>query len=525
MARYNTVSTTGSVAGGNSIATPYSGLLTTLTGSGTVTLPNPTYYAGQTQTYYNSTGANIVLNTPSGVFNGPGASSSSNITLPAGSIITISSDATNYLVESWLGGNSVAVTLSASGSVTFNPSNSSISLQPTGTGTVNIAPGTAGTIDNMAIGATTRSTGAFTTLTANGATTLTSNGAASAYNTSGAALLVGGGVGIAGAVYTNSTATFANTLTVSSGGAVVTGNSSVTGTLQTTGLNTITVTSSTATLAGTHIQLTNPSGSQIVIGANFNSVNKGSLRFDNSGNVVLNATSGNFYFNNDTSPTSINLVNGNTTFLSTSGSNGISVPGTVSAGTFSGSGASLTGTGSSFTAGAVTNGVYTNTGNTFTQFGGVNSNYAKSGSILIPMQLHNSATGQGLGVPTTISPGSEQYFNALGNMSWPQGSRVRLWLVVNVQGSPDITENTTLNIHINAIGSATPYDSGFKLSNWTVYGRDWGDNYQDHNISPMFYMGNNNYGLYIKNTGSTNYVQIFGYGFIAEPPDGYVSSG
>jgi hypothetical protein len=45
-------------------------------------------------------------------------------------------------------------------------------LSPTGTGVVTISPATAGSINNMAIGATTRSTGAFTTLTANSTVTL-----------------------------------------------------------------------------------------------------------------------------------------------------------------------------------------------------------------------------------------------------------------------------------------------------------------------------------------------------------------
>jgi hypothetical protein len=141
------------------------------------------------------------------------------------------------------------------------------------------------------------------------------------------------------------------------------------------------------------------------------------------------------------------------------------------------------------------------------------------------MAEHNAITGQGLGAPVTLAAGgtTEQYFNSHNNMSWPNGSRVRLWLVVNVSGSPDATYSAPLDITINAIGSSTPYADGRKLTNWTVYGRDWGDNYQDHNISPLFYMGINNYGLFIKNKSTTQTVQIFGYGFIAEPPDGYTS--
>ena len=56
-----------------------------------------------------------------------------------------------------------------------------------------------GTINNASIGATTRSTGAFTTLTSNGATTFTA-GTASSSSTTGT-LVVTGGVGVSGNIY------------------------------------------------------------------------------------------------------------------------------------------------------------------------------------------------------------------------------------------------------------------------------------------------------------------------------------
>ena len=154
MARYNSVNTTGSIAGGNSITTPNSGLLTTLTGSGTVTIPNPVYYTGQTQAFYNSTLTSITLSTPSGVITGPGLGvGSGSLNLPAGSIITLVSDGTNYLTQAWLGGNISATTLSASAGVNLNPN-------------------TTGSIDNINIGATTQATGKFTSLTTTSTVTL-----------------------------------------------------------------------------------------------------------------------------------------------------------------------------------------------------------------------------------------------------------------------------------------------------------------------------------------------------------------
>ena len=64
-------------------------------------------------------------------------------------------------------------TLSASQTVTFNPANNNISMQPTGTGTVTINPATSGTLNNMSIGATTPSTGKFTTIEVRDTTTTT----------------------------------------------------------------------------------------------------------------------------------------------------------------------------------------------------------------------------------------------------------------------------------------------------------------------------------------------------------------
>lgn len=55
-------------------------------------------------------------------------------------------------------------TLSASGTVDLNPVGFTVSLAPTGAGTVTINPATAGTIDNVNVGVTTAGSGRFTTL-------------------------------------------------------------------------------------------------------------------------------------------------------------------------------------------------------------------------------------------------------------------------------------------------------------------------------------------------------------------------
>jgi len=96
------------------------------------------------------------------------------------------------------GGVGISQNLNVGASLTVNGNNGVISLQPTGaSGTVTIAPGTlAGNINNMNIGASTRGTGAFTTLAANSTVSLTAGTASTTTGTG--TLQVTGGVGITG---------------------------------------------------------------------------------------------------------------------------------------------------------------------------------------------------------------------------------------------------------------------------------------------------------------------------------------
>jgi hypothetical protein len=72
----------------------------------------------------------------------------------------------------WGGGGGVNLTLD--GAFNMNPSNASIQISPTGTGTLTVNPATAGTINNMAIGGTTAAAGSFTTLAVS--STVSANG-------------------------------------------------------------------------------------------------------------------------------------------------------------------------------------------------------------------------------------------------------------------------------------------------------------------------------------------------------------
>lgn len=67
-------------------------------------------------------------------------------------------------------------TLTASNTVTLSPANHNVVLSPTGTGTVTIAPATAGTLDKVAIGGTTPALAQFTYVGQSAATGLTASG-------------------------------------------------------------------------------------------------------------------------------------------------------------------------------------------------------------------------------------------------------------------------------------------------------------------------------------------------------------
>lgn len=196
MARFNTQSITTSVTGAGTVASPQA--FTALNGTApyTVALPSPVLFPGSSQTFYNATSGVVTISTPSGIFGGLGASGAGTQAIPTNTVVSITSDGTNYIVLSEDGSALVATTGSFTGNVTANGASATVSLTPQ---TVTIAPTGASTIDNVNIGVNTRGSGAFNTLTANSAVTLTANTTSSSTGTG--SLVVTGGVGVSGAVY------------------------------------------------------------------------------------------------------------------------------------------------------------------------------------------------------------------------------------------------------------------------------------------------------------------------------------
>jgi Protein of unknown function (DUF2793) len=107
---------------------------------------------------------------------------SANVTLsPTGSgSVAINPAATGAMNNVAVGATTPAsgafTTLSASGAATLSPANANVVLSPTGTGTVTIAPATAGSINNVQIGQTTPGIGKFSTLNVTNTVTLSPAG-------------------------------------------------------------------------------------------------------------------------------------------------------------------------------------------------------------------------------------------------------------------------------------------------------------------------------------------------------------
>lgn len=105
MARYNSASVA-TLSSATVITTPSQGLVTELIGSPpyAVTIPDPTIWYGQTQTFYNNSGGVVTLNTPNGTFTGPGSSGTTGLAMPNQGVVVLASDTTKYVIVSFDGG-------------------------------------------------------------------------------------------------------------------------------------------------------------------------------------------------------------------------------------------------------------------------------------------------------------------------------------------------------------------------------------------------------------------------------------
>jgi hypothetical protein len=202
MARYNSSSGSTSINGAATISSPYQGAFTNFTGTApyTVTLPSPVAFPGSNQTFYNATSGTVTISTPSGLFVGTGASGTSTNTVFAGNVISVTSDGSNYIVISEDGSPLIATTGAFSSDVTINGASASVSIQPS---ILTLYPGTSGSMDRVAIGVNTKSTGGFTSLTATGQVSFTANTASTSTTTG--TISVTGGIGATGNIWSGGT--------------------------------------------------------------------------------------------------------------------------------------------------------------------------------------------------------------------------------------------------------------------------------------------------------------------------------
>jgi hypothetical protein len=180
MARYNTiVNSTITTAASATIPSPSSGTFTEFTSSTTAaTIGSAVSYPGQTQTFYNATGVTVTITSGGGNFIGPGGSSSTTFSMANGTVLVVNSDGTNWVVAGPGLGPHAVTTLDASGTVTLNPASTTVTISPTGgasgvtispTGSAGVVinPTSAGTINNMSLGQSTRGAANVTSLDVN----------------------------------------------------------------------------------------------------------------------------------------------------------------------------------------------------------------------------------------------------------------------------------------------------------------------------------------------------------------------
>jgi hypothetical protein len=140
-------------------------------------------------------------------------------------------------------------TLTATGVITANTTTNSQSYTTTGAGTITISSGTLGTINNMAIGGTTAAAATFTSITATGAITLNTTSNNQSYTTTGSATITigSGGAGTINNMSIGATTPLSGAFTTLGATGVITHNTTTNNqSYTTTGAGTITISSGTA---------------------------------------------------------------------------------------------------------------------------------------------------------------------------------------------------------------------------------------------------------------------------------------
>jgi len=348
-----------------------------------------------------------------------------------------------------------------SGSLTANGSNATISLQPTGTGTVSIAPATTGSINNMSIGATTPSTGAFTTLAASSAS-LTSLNATVIGNVTPAAgtftTLTSTGLTTAASLAVNAAATVGGNLTVTgaqttvtalaASSAVVSGNASVGGSFSVAGAAALgAMTTGNATINGGAINGT-VIGATTAAAATFTTLVAGLANFAAINNTPIgNATPSTGAFTTLTS-TGLSTVDSLAVNNAATFSSDVTVSGNVDV--TSNAASTSTTTGAIITAGGI----------------GVAGNVNVGGNIGLGTTTFAPGT---ITSTSTLALSSATGNIQLGNLSYPQTDGVASAVMVT-DGAGHLSLQTFVGAGItgNTIQLGTPTDGSYTNGNPAV---------------------------------------------------------
>ena len=177
MARFNTTLSTITVTGATTLTYVIDKSTILLTGGSgyTLTLADPAPFIGSTQSIYNATGGLVYVASAAGNLVGNGFTAATSQTIPNNTTYTITNNQGGPISVT---AGTFDGTLTANSTVTLSPANANVAVSPTGPGTVTISPAgaltinpaTVSAIDNVAIGATTARSAAFTSATASTAT-------------------------------------------------------------------------------------------------------------------------------------------------------------------------------------------------------------------------------------------------------------------------------------------------------------------------------------------------------------------
>jgi Chaperone of endosialidase len=253
-----------------------------------------------------------------------------------------------------------------------------------------------------------------------------------------------------------------------------------------------------ANVSSAHLRLDNPTGTQNNIVFTYNGALLENIRGDASGNLIFDANSGNYYFNNDFGSTSLTFINKSTNFFTVNSSGNVTMPQNFYGPRFYDS----NNNGYYVTPSATSVMNQVNAGTQFMATGG-----AGSGATFYAQGYATSGSAQQISLNS-----SGTYYGSIGNtyqqtwyLGWAGGTAFGNYtnyaLVWNTSG------NVGINNHI--------YVGGYMYDNAnTSYYIKAGSTSYINNV----YVGDGNTKMWLGPSGGTNYIESGNSNFTANAP-------